>query len=172
MVRVHYQLEEIGDPASTSDVGPSHLILSILLTDLQEDQIVVGRICCDEDVKLNDASVVLETSRLMGAGARVPLKFDPNVTINSNTSLCPMFPGAILALKGRNETGEWFQVSQILTVGSFLAQCILYLSISTSFQCPQKASSRVDKYDQYPWLWQPGPSLRTQICLILHFKIS
>ncbi|PVG03084.1 DNA polymerase alpha, subunit B [Serendipita vermifera] len=100
MVRVHYQLEEIGDPASTSD----------------EEQIVVGRICCDEDVKLNDASVVLETSRLMGAGARVPLKFDPNVTINGNTTLCPIFPGAILAFKGKNETGEWFQVSQILTL--------------------------------------------------------
>ncbi|CAG8687270.1 15540_t:CDS:2, partial [Acaulospora colombiana] len=70
------------------------------------------------DVKLNDASVVLETSRLMGAGARVPLKFDPNVTINGTTTLCPMFPGAILAFKGKNETGEWFQVSQILTTSA------------------------------------------------------
>jgi DNA polymerase alpha subunit B len=78
--------------------------------------VVVGRICCDEDAKLNEASLVLETSRLMGAGARIPLKMNPTVTINGDSSVYPLFPGAIVAFKGRNETGEWFQVSQILTV--------------------------------------------------------
>ncbi|CAG7854041.1 DNA polymerase alpha subunit B [Serendipita indica DSM 11827] len=98
LVRTHYKLEDIGDPASTSD----------------EDVIVVGRICCDGDTKLNEASVELETSRLMGAGARVALKFDPNVSSNGDSSMLPLYPGAIVALKGRNETGSWFQVSQIL----------------------------------------------------------
>jgi DNA polymerase alpha subunit B len=78
--------------------------------------VVVGRICCDEDAKLNEASLVLETSRLMGAGARIPLKMNPTVTTNGDSSVYPLFPGAIVAFKGRNETGEWFQVSQILTV--------------------------------------------------------
>lgn len=52
----------------------------------------------------------------MGAGARVPLKFNPEVTIDGDTTVYGFFPGAITALKGRNETGEWFQVSEILTV--------------------------------------------------------
>ncbi|KIM32000.1 hypothetical protein M408DRAFT_64337 [Serendipita vermifera MAFF 305830] len=104
LVREFYNLEDIGDPASTSD----------------EELVVVGRICCDEDAKLNEASLVIETSRLMGAGARVPLKINPNVTINGDATVYPLFPGAIVALKGRNETGEWFQVSHILTIPKLL----------------------------------------------------
>jgi len=108
--------------------------------------VVVGRICCDEDAKLNEASLVLETSRLMGAGARTPLKINPDVTINGDMSVYPLFPGAIVALKGRNETGEWFQVSGILTVRK---PCIYFYRIERvhldtatvtehRFQCPRK----------------------------------
>ncbi|KAG8821441.1 DNA-directed DNA polymerase alpha subunit pol12 [Serendipita sp. 400] len=101
LVRVHYNLEDIGDPASTSD----------------EELVVVGRICCEEDsTKLNESSVMLETSRLMGAGMRVLLKFNPSVTTNGESPVLPLYPGAIVALKGINETGEWFQVSQILSI--------------------------------------------------------
>ena len=67
---------------------------------------------------------MIETSRLMGAGARTPLKMNPNVVINGDATVYPLFPGAIVALKGRNETGEWFQVSQILTVRNILLEFI------------------------------------------------
>lgn len=78
---------------------------------------VVGRICWDEESKFSETTIMLETSRLMGAGARIPLKFNENVSINRIASTYPLFPGAIVALKGRNDTGNWFQVSGILTVG-------------------------------------------------------
>lgn len=67
-------------------------------------------------MRLTEQSVFLETSRLMGAGARVRLKFDPDVSANGKNTLYPIFPGAIIALKGNNETGEHFQVSEILSV--------------------------------------------------------
>lgn len=67
---------------------------------------------------------MIETSRLMGAGARTPLKMNPNVTINGDATMYPLFPGAIVALKGRNETGEWFQVSHILTVCGVLLNLV------------------------------------------------
>jgi DNA polymerase alpha subunit B len=87
-----------------------------LLNSIQEEQVVVGRICSEEDAKLKDTAIILETSRLMGAGARVPLKFNPEVLMTGNKTIYPIFPGEIVALKGRNETGEWFQVSEILPV--------------------------------------------------------
>ncbi|KAG8811255.1 DNA-directed DNA polymerase alpha subunit pol12 [Serendipita sp. 399] len=101
LVRLHYNLEDIGDPASTSD----------------EELVVVGRICCEEDSsKLNEQSVMLETSRLMGAGERILLKFNTLVATNGESTVFPLYPGAIVALKGVNETGEWFQVSEILSI--------------------------------------------------------
>lgn len=68
----------------------------------------VGRIACDQpDGKLNAASVVLETSRRMGAGMRVPLKFQNGIGYD-------LFPGKIIAVRGTNVSGEYFVVSEIL----------------------------------------------------------
>ena len=69
--------------------------------------IAVGRIACDvPNGKLNAASVALETSRRMGAGLRVPLKFEG---IGYD-----LFPGKIVALRGTNVSGEYFQVTEVL----------------------------------------------------------
>ena len=90
----------------------------------QEEVIVVGRITLDAEAssgsgKLNEPSLHIESSRKMGSGARVPLKFMPNFKVRggpkgqANVSL---FPGAIIALKGSNRGGGWFSVSEVMTV--------------------------------------------------------
>ncbi|GIZ46862.1 hypothetical protein CKM354_000997100 [Cercospora kikuchii] len=92
-VQKEHKLEdsEFGNPAaqSTSEV------------------VAVGRIACDQPTgKLNASSIVLETSRRMGAGMRVPLKMD-GVTFD-------FFPGKIVALRGTNVSGQHFLVREVL----------------------------------------------------------
>lgn len=73
--------------------------------------------------KLNEASLTLETSRAMGSGKRVPLKFDTNVRVRGarkGVQGAGFFPGAIVALRGRNGGGKWFLVTEILSVISLL----------------------------------------------------
>ena len=70
-------------------------------------------------VKLNEASLTLETSRAMGSGIRVPFRFDPNVKVRGGKREAGgvgMFPGAIVALRGKNGGGGWFMVSEVLSV--------------------------------------------------------
>ena len=55
----------------------------------------------------------------MGSGVRVPLKFMPDLKIRGGPkgqSNVGLFPGAIVALKGRNGSGDWFSVSEVMTV--------------------------------------------------------
>ena len=71
--------------------------------------IAVGRIACDTaEGKLNAASLVLEMSRRMGAGLRVPLKVDALPTYQ-------FFPGQIVALRGTNASGLYFTVKEVLS---------------------------------------------------------
>ncbi|KAI9803190.1 MAG: hypothetical protein M1825_001981 [Sarcosagium campestre] len=72
--------------------------------------VAVGRITSDAlDAKLNEASLMLETSRRTGAGLRVPLRLE---SIHSYQ----FFPGQIVALKGVNASGDYFSVSEILDI--------------------------------------------------------
>ena len=72
--------------------------------------IAVGRIACDtSEGKLNAASLVLELSRRMGAGLRVPLKVDALQSYQ-------FFPGQIVALRGTNASGLYFTVKEVLIV--------------------------------------------------------
>jgi DNA polymerase alpha subunit B len=72
--------------------------------------VAVGRIASDSsEGKLNAASLVLETSRRMGNGLRVPL----------NLTKLPgyqFFPGQIVALRGSNTNGREFTVQEVLTI--------------------------------------------------------
>lgn len=71
--------------------------------------VAVGRIASDTaEGKMNTASLVLETSRRMGAGLRVPLRME-NVAFD-------VFPGKIVALRGINPSGEYFTVSEVLSI--------------------------------------------------------
>lgn len=75
--------------------------------------VAVGRIASDSlDGKLNASSLVLETSRRMGAGLRVPLK----LPLETSLPGFQFFPGQIVALRGINASGEDFTVSEILKV--------------------------------------------------------
>jgi DNA polymerase alpha subunit B len=70
--------------------------------------VAVGRIASDSsDGKLNTASLVLETSRRMGAGLRVPLRLGSIPSFQ-------FFPGQIVALRGVNASGQEFTVSELL----------------------------------------------------------
>ena len=56
---------------------------------------------------------------MMGSGVRVPLRFLPDVKVRGGPqgqSSIGLFPGAIVALKGRNGGGGWFSVSEVMTV--------------------------------------------------------
>lgn len=94
LVQVHHSLEDsaFGSAASQSI----------------NEIVAVGRIASDSsDGKLNTASLVLETSRRMGAGLRIPLRMDPLPGFQ-------FFPGQIVALRGLNVTGEEFVASEVL----------------------------------------------------------
>lgn len=63
--------------------------------------------------------MTLESSRALGSGKRVPLKFDVNVRVRKakkGAQGARFFSGAIVALRGRNGGGGWFLVNEILTV--------------------------------------------------------
>ncbi|KAJ7134424.1 DNA polymerase alpha/epsilon subunit B-domain-containing protein [Mycena epipterygia] len=107
-IREHYEISEVGDPASSTDA----------------DITVVGRIIQDDDAaedsaKLADGGIALECSRALGQGARVALRFDWNLKIHGcapGSGNAAFFPGALAALRGKNGGGGYFQVSEILTL--------------------------------------------------------
>ncbi|KAI0335848.1 DNA polymerase alpha, subunit B [Cubamyces sp. BRFM 1775] len=106
LVKAYYDIEELGDPSAVTE----------------DDIVVVGRIVQDSEtssgaVKLNEASLMLESSRMMGSGARVPLRFDPSVNVRRGPRGVGgqgIFPGAIVALKGKNGGGGSFLAAEIL----------------------------------------------------------
>lgn len=80
----------------------------------QEEVLTVGRICCDsaiENSKLNERSIVIETSRLIGNGCRIPLNLDAIIAEGKAFSL---FPGQIVGVKGRNPSGRLLNVSEFV----------------------------------------------------------
>jgi len=109
IIREYYNISHVGDPGSSTE----------------DEIVVVGRITLDAEssssgpVKLNEASIALESSRMMGSGARVPLRFDPHVRVRGGTKGAGgigLFPGAIVALRGKNGAGGWFLVTEILAM--------------------------------------------------------
>ncbi|KAG9217712.1 hypothetical protein CCMSSC00406_0003599 [Pleurotus cornucopiae] len=110
LVREHYHIDEVGDPCTFTN----------------EPIYVVGRIVpqvegssADGSGKLADASLALESSRMMGSGQRVPLRFEPTLKIRGGPkgiTKCGFFPGMIASLKGRNGGGGWFAVDEVICV--------------------------------------------------------
>ncbi|CAM9011909.1 unnamed protein product [Wickerhamomyces anomalus] len=76
----------------------------------QSETIAVGRIVPENPTieLINAHSLSLEPSRMIGIGKRVPLDL-------SNLTNYSFFPGQIVALKGKNASGEYFKVDEILT---------------------------------------------------------
>ena len=95
LVQAHHRLPDsaFGNPAGQSTA----------------EIVAVGRIACDStNGRLNAASIVLETSRKMGAGMRVPLKLEGLGY--------DLFPGKIVALRGTNVSGEYFSATEMLSM--------------------------------------------------------
>lgn len=65
----------------------------------QDALVAIGRVCCDSEGKMNERSVMLEGSRLLCNGIRVPLDL-------SHLPGFSLFPGQIVAVAGANQTGE------------------------------------------------------------------
>ncbi|SPQ21510.1 e0ae8b82-f33f-43a0-9e25-185062a33411 [Thermothielavioides terrestris] len=96
LIMEHHKLDEsaFGSPASQ---GTAEIV-------------AVGRIASDSlEGKLNAASLVLESSRRMGNGLRVPLNL-------SKLKAYQFFPGQIVALKGINSSGREFTVHEVLDI--------------------------------------------------------
>lgn len=94
LIQNHHQLEdsELGNPTRKS----------------QNEIVAVGRIASDsQDGKLNLGSLLLETSRRVGGGIRVPLKV-------GNLPSYDFFAGKIVALRGTNASGDFFSTKEVL----------------------------------------------------------
>ena len=121
------------------------------MTIRQEDVVVVGRIVANAELaetsgpsKLSEASIALESSRMMGSGVRVPLRFNTPLKIHGSSRV-GFFPGAIVALRGRNGGGGWFLVSEVLSVGeSFqLGSLTLIMNVvAAAYEWPSTSTER------------------------------
>ncbi|KAJ7644276.1 DNA polymerase alpha/epsilon subunit B-domain-containing protein [Roridomyces roridus] len=111
-IREHYDIADISDPSGSTS----------------EEVTVVGRIVQDDDAaedssKLVEGGIALESSRNLGQGSRIPLRFNSDLRIRGGVQgggSSIFFPGAIAALRGKNGGGGYFQVSEVLTLPPLL----------------------------------------------------
>ncbi|RKP07885.1 DNA polymerase alpha/epsilon subunit B-domain-containing protein [Thamnocephalis sphaerospora] len=98
-----HRIEEIG-----SVVAETHQLLEWCNPNFpsQEEVVTVGRICCDSDARLNDASVLLETKFSIGGGIRTRLRLEALPSF-------ALFPGQIVGLQGTNRTGDYFMATKL-----------------------------------------------------------
>jgi DNA polymerase alpha subunit B len=72
--------------------------------------VAVGRICLDPPTttaRPTVTSLVLETSRRLGGGSRVPLNL-------SNVPSISLFPGQVIGVRGVNASGSYFAIQELL----------------------------------------------------------
>lgn len=130
VIKEKYDIDELADPSSVTEVyfDCVKVYFSLVIFAFQDFVTVVGRLCLDPEAdavasssKLSPTTLVLEPSRMGGSGERVPLKFEPDFTVRGSQDVNAgksLFPGEILALRGRNGGGGWFSVKEILPVGT------------------------------------------------------
>lgn len=100
--------------------------------------VAVGRIASDSlEGKLNASSLVLETSRRMGAGARVSLKM-------GTVTGYQFFPGQVVALRGINAAGDSFTVNEILEMPLLPSAASTPLGIAAHLQKLQGGADAMD----------------------------
>jgi DNA polymerase alpha subunit B len=132
LIREHYGIDELGDPATSTNVRVYSRLLGLKLElichDVQDEITVVGRITLDAEssstgsVKLNEASLCLESPRSF-RGLRVAVRMAPQVKIRGGAKGAGglgFFQGEIVALRGKNGSGAdgYFLVNEILAVSS------------------------------------------------------
>lgn len=84
---------------------------------------------------------MIESSRMMGSGYRTPLKFNPNFNILSGSPSVSLFPGMVLAARGRNGAGGWFSISDVIDVGKRhyeIVQSVVVLMVLSRYQLHRK----------------------------------
>jgi DNA polymerase alpha subunit B len=80
----------------------------------QAPQIYIGRISSDSiehSITLNSTSLVLETSREIGAGTRVSVKLNPEILQRPHFDL---YPGQIMCVEASNPSGDCLLVEKII----------------------------------------------------------
>lgn len=97
IVQDHYKFsdDQLGNPAAIN----------------QNEIIAVGRICTEDPTedKLSAGTVVLETSRKVGSGARIRLNI-------KGVASYALFNGQIVAVRGTNASGDYFSVTEFLEI--------------------------------------------------------
>jgi DNA polymerase alpha subunit B len=123
LIRVHYDISEFGDPSASTDVRLILLFLWTLLSRVQEEVVIIGRITHDAESasmsKLAEGAITIESSRALSSGSRVPLVLDPTIKIKGSVKGIGgvgIYPGAIVALKGKNGGGGYFLATEVLGV--------------------------------------------------------
>lgn len=74
--------------------------------------------------KLTEGAIMIESSRMFSSGARVALHLDPALKIRGGvrgSGGAGIYPGAIVALKGKNGGGGYFLATEFLAVRLFHA---------------------------------------------------
>lgn len=86
--------------------------------------IAVGRLCSETDgMKMTPTSTWLESSRSLGSGTRVLLKFQDDIKVRGvpfGSGGMGLFPGCLVGVTGRNGGGKVFGVSEICMVSRVL----------------------------------------------------
>jgi len=131
--RLHYSIHDLADPSVISE-SPVH---------------VVGRIISlpTDTGKPNASSLEIESSRAMGSGKRTSLVFAHDLKVRGavpGTGGFGVFPGVVVALKGRNGGGGAFVVSEVLMVsfpGCRRTSDGELLIVDTTLRPPRTASS-------------------------------
>ncbi|KAJ4000431.1 DNA polymerase alpha/epsilon subunit B-domain-containing protein [Lentinula boryana] len=134
LVQQHYGIQELNDAVNLTD----------------EEVFVVGRIVhdLDSDAKLTESTLTLETSRRLSdhSGKRIPVRFHPALRIRGGAQGAGglgLFPGAIVALKGKNSGTGSFSATEILVV------CARRLPPSLSSSPSMKPSPDDDSFSMY-----------------------
>ncbi|GAA5833404.1 hypothetical protein JCM5353_008438 [Sporobolomyces roseus] len=100
--REYYGFDEFADPGVQS----------------QDEVIVVGRLCAESDnAKMSETSSWLESSRSLGSGHRVQLRFEPTCVVKGGGhggGGMGLFPGCMVALRGINGGGTVFAVNELI----------------------------------------------------------
>ena len=75
----------------------------------------------------------------MGSGSRVPVLFGPSLKLRGapqGANSIGLFPGAIVALRGRNGGGGFFVVNEILSVSSIVVPTCYFTSFYPKLPAP------------------------------------
>ncbi|KLO17265.1 DNA polymerase alpha, subunit B [Schizopora paradoxa] len=159
LLKQHYDIVDFGDPNSITE----------------DDITVVGRICGEADAsavssssKLVEDTIFLESSRSMGSGSyRVALRFESNLKLRGipqGSGSLSIFPGAIVALKGKNGGGTCFVVNEILAVNT--QQPISHKSFSMTVACGPFTNDSDLEFKPFSSLMEKLSSLRPSVVLL------